>query len=184
MSKTFETVSSLLNSLEITENQKEEQLRYINEHNLSRMLTTLRCRENLSQTELAKRMKCGQSRIAKLEHKEDRKITIGDLIDFSESLDLDLSISFMPKRMKFVDRIKMHAFEIQDLLKKLVCLSKDDEQITKAVNSFHDECLINMLNLICDSKKNLEQSEHKLNIITPLEIEEMIAEENLQLTSV
>lgn len=180
MNKKYKTVSDLIKSMDLPEKQKKEHVDYINARRLSRLLTVMRAKNGLNQKQAAEKCGCTQSRISKLEYKEDRKITIGELLDYSDALGLDLSVQFTPKKMKIVDRVKMHTFQIEQQLQRLVKLSKGDQEMEKAVSGFHNECLTNMLSIIGKSQKAIRPAKEKeLTVVGPAEIEQMIEEEGV-----
>ena len=180
MSKKHKSVSDLIKSMDLPEERKKEQIDYINARRLSRLLTVIRVKKGMNQQQAAEKCGCTQSRISKLEYKEDRKITIGELLDYSDALDLDLSVMFLPKKMKIVDRVKLHAFQIEQLLQRLVKLSKGDKKMGKAVSAFHNECLVNMLSIVGKSQKGIRaRKEKELTVVGPQEIEQMIEVEGV-----
>ena len=175
MTKKFKNVSDLIKSMDFPEERKKEQVDFINARHLSRLLTVMRTKKGMNQKQAAEKCGCTQSWISKIEYKEDRKITIGELLDYSDALGLEMSVVFLPKKMKIVDRVKLHAFEIEKLLQRLIKLSKGDKQMEKAATAFHSECLVNMLNIIGTSHKSIRPRKNKeLSVIGPPEIEQMI----------
>ncbi len=178
MTKKYSSVSDLIKSIDLPDEEKKEQIDYINARSLSRLLTVMRVKKGMNQQQAAE--KCGgtQSRISKLEYKEDRKITIGELLDYSDALGLDLFVQFTPQKIKIVDRVKMHAFQIEQLLQRLVKLSKGDKEMEKAAASFHGECLVNLLSIVGKSQKSIRPHKGKqLTVVGPPELEQMIEEE-------
>jgi hypothetical protein len=125
---------------------------------------------------------CTMSRISKLEYKEDRKINIGELLDYSDALDMEMSVVFLPKKLRIVDRVKLHAAQIEHLLNRLVSLSQGDKGMAKAVDAFHGECLANMFSIIGKSQKSLRpRKKQGLNVIGPQEVEQFIEEEKVSI---
>ena len=178
MSKKYKNVSDVIKSMDLPKEQKKEQIEYLNSRRLSRLLTVMRAQKGMNQQKAAEKCGCTQSRISKLEYKEDRKITIGELLDYSDALDLEMSVVFLPKKLKIVDRVKLHAAQIEHLLQRLVSLSKGDKAMAKAVDAFHGECLTNMLSIIGKSQKGMRPRKGKgLNVIGPPEVEQLIEEE-------
>jgi predicted XRE-type DNA-binding protein len=181
MSKKYKNVNDLIQSMDLPEAQKKEQVDYINNRRLSRLLTVMRSQKGMSQREAAQKCECTQSRISKLEYKEDRKITIGELLDYSDALDLEMSLVFLPKKLRIVDRVKLHAAQIEYLLHRLVSLSKGDDAMGKAVDAFHNECLVNMFSIIEKSKKAMRiRKEKGFTVIGPPEVEHLIEKENVR----
>ena len=175
MNRKYKSASDLIKSMDLPKEQKKEQIDCINNRRLSRLLTTMRSQQGMNQQQAAEKCGCTQSRISKLEYKEDRKITIGELLDYSDALGMEISVLFLPKKMKIVDRVKLHAFQIEQLLHRLIKLSKGDKQMEKAVSAFHNECLVNMLSIIGKSQKAIQpRKERELSVIGPQELEQMI----------
>lgn len=178
MNKKYKSVSDLIKSMDLPKERQQEQIDYINARRLSRLLTVMRSQQGMNQQQAAEKCGCTQSRISKLEYKEDRKITIGELLDYSDALGLDLSVMFLPKKMKIVDRVKLHAFRIEQLLQRLVKLSKGDKKMEKAAASFHGECLVNLLSIVGNSQKAIRPKKGKeLTVVGPQDIEQIIEEE-------
>ncbi len=182
MSKRYGNVVDVLQSMDIPEDQKKRQAEYIKARQLSRLLTVMRSHKKMSQKQAAEKTGWSQGRVSKLETKEDRQIAVGDLLDYSNALGLEMSIVFLPQGMKIVDRVKLHAFEIIKLLQRLVKLSKGDGAMGKAVHQFHDECLNNLIGMIDDSQKSIRtRPEKELRVIGPAQIEQMIEDEEADL---
>ena len=180
MNKKYKSVNDLIKSMDLPQDQQQEQIEYINSRHLSRILTLMRTQKGMNQQAAAEKCGCTQSRISKMEYKEDRKITIGELLDYSDALDMEMSLVFLPKKLRIVDHVKLHAAQIENLLKRLVSLSRGDKAMAKAINSFHSECLTNMLSIIGKSQKSMRpRKKHELNVIGPQEVEQLIEEETV-----
>ena len=181
MNKKYKSVSDLIKSMDLPKERQQEQIDYINARRLSRLLTVMRSQQGMNQQQASEKCGCSQSRISKLEYKEDRKITIGELLDYSDALGMDMSVMFIPKKLKIVDRVKMHAFQIEQLLQRLVKLSKGDKKMEKAATAFHSECLVNMLSIVGNSQKAIRPSKEKeLTVVGPQDIEQMIEGESVE----
>jgi hypothetical protein len=117
-----------------------------------------------------------------LETKEDRQVSVGDLLDYSDALGMEMSLVFLPKRMKIVDRVKIHAFEMFKLLQRLVKLSKGDHKMEQGVDQFHEECMNNLIRMIDDSQKTLSaKTKRELTVIGPPQMEQMMEKEDADL---
>ncbi len=182
MAKRYTSVTDILKSMDIPAAQKKRQVEYLKARQLSRLLTVMRSQKKMSQKQASEQMGWSQGRVSKLETKEDRQISVGDLLDYSNALGLDMSIMFLPHKMRLVDRVKIHAFEIKELLQRLVKLSAGDKGMEKAADLFHDECLVNMIGMIDDSQKSIpRRSKKELIVIGPPQVEQMIEEEEAEL---
>lgn len=157
MAKQYKTVAEMVQAMDLPAAQKKRQIEYLHARRLSRMLAVMRAQKEMSQTQASRKLGWSQGRVSKLEKKEDRAVSVGDLLDYSEMLGMQLSISFQPSKMKIVDQIKTHASEMQALMQRLVRLCKgDDKAMTDGVERFHDECLVNLMGMITGSKKSLK----------------------------
>jgi len=92
MSERYRNVNELIESIDMSAKQKQALKGFVDERSLSRSLTILRAKSGLNQKEVAERCGCTQSRISKLECKEDHKITVGELRDYLDSLGFDLQV--------------------------------------------------------------------------------------------
>jgi transcriptional regulator with XRE-family HTH domain len=182
MTKRYDNVTDVLKSMKLPEAQKKRQAAYIKSRQLSRLLTVMRAQKEMSQKEAAEKLTWSQGRVSKLESKEDRQISVGDLLDYSNALGMDMSLVFLPKRMRIVDRIKVHAFEMIELLQRLARLSKGDASMEQGVHQFHDECMGNLMHMLESSKKTMRaKSSKELTVIGPPQLEEMIEKEQSSL---
>ncbi len=180
MNKKYKSVNDLIQSMDLPKEQQQEQMDYINSRRLSRLLTVMRSRKGMNQQKAAKKCGCTQSRISKLEYKEDRKITIGELLDYSEALDMEMSVVFLPRKLRIVDHVKLHAAQIEHLLRYLVKLSKGDADMEAAADNFHNQCMKKMISIIEKSQKSLRSRKGKgLTVIGPPEVEQLIEEETV-----
>lgn len=130
--------------------KKETDKRVLVDH-----LLALRGAKGLSQEDIAKHFGCSQSKISKLENGVDEDLRIGDLLSYCDAIGLDLSIGTSPKGHTAIDRIKQHAFCIQDELVQMVDLADDDEEILEGVAKAHVEVLFNLIQLISKSADKL-----------------------------
>lgn len=182
MAKRYGSVADVLHSMDIPEEQKKRQAQYLKARQLSRLLSVLRSQKKLSQMQAAEKLGWSQGRVSKLEAKEDRAVSVGDLLDYANALDLEMSIVFLPRGMKMVDRIKIHASEMYRLLQRLVKLSKGDHGMERAVHHFHDECMNNLTKMVGGSQKSMSITPRKeLTVIGPSQIEQMIENEKASL---
>lgn len=177
MTKKYTTVADVIKSMDLPAAQKKRQVDYIKARQLSRLLTVMRTQKKMSQNQASKKLGWSQGRVSKLETKEDRQISIGDLLDYSDALDMELSLVFLPKKMKIVDRMKLHACEMIKLLQHLVKLSKGDEKMERSVEQFHDECLMKIIDMVGDSQKSIRSKTKELTVIGPPQVEQILEEE-------
>lgn len=141
---------------------------YLGERQVSRILYGLRCKADLSQTQLAKRVGTSQSRISKLEQSTDQNMKLGDLEAYAEALGMQVQIRFS-RPMTAVDRIKSSALEIKEQFVLLAKLAQDDHKIREGVGDFFLEYLWNVFYLFQGGWKILAVRKEE----TPEELEQL-----------
>ena len=114
-------------------------------------------RQGKSQKDIADAFGCSQSRISKLENGTDEEMRLGDLSGYLEALGLESSMLIVKANWQAMDQIKYHAFEIQRCLTRLADLAKDDHAIDQGVAHAHVETLVNVINIISNSAKDLPE---------------------------
>ena len=139
----------------------------IERQRLATILFTMRCRAGVAQEKLSKSVGRSQSWVSKLEHADTESISVKDLELYSRALALNLVITFQ-KSMSAAESVKYHFFQIKKHLDGLIALAKDDEEIRKGVDAFHNEWLANTLKHFLAGKMRLAQS--KETAARPLEV--------------
>jgi len=175
MSKKFNTINEMLEGL--SEEQKFEEVtkKQIEGKQISKFLTLLRCRERLTQKQIAKKIGCTQSKISKIETSFDNELSISDLIDYAKALNLKLELGYRKSSVKIVDLIKYHASKISKYLNQLVDLAKDkkDDDIAEGVDRFLGEAVYNMIRISVEpyakllKAKNIRKKEKQMIHISP-----------------
>jgi len=181
MIKDFRNVKEMIKGLSEDDKFKESALSEIENKTIAKFLFTLRCKHNLTQKQLADKIGCTQSRISKIEGAYNNEITIKDLSDYGEALNLQLEIGYRNKGLKIVDSIKYHAFKIKGYLERLVDLVEGDEAASKELIKFHLEAYANLaiftLKNIPGLQKSLEPVKEPIHLSSP---EDNILEETDQ----
>ena len=158
MTKKFKNVADLIKGLSEDATFKDEALKQISENRLGKFLALLRCQHRLTQKELADKIGCTQGRISKIESAKNDSLSIGDFIDYGNALGLELELGFRDKKMRWVDMVKYHAFQMQRYLNHMVEVAKQDKAMETGVLDFHVETLKNVPRMILDSMSRLSQS--------------------------
>jgi transcriptional regulator with XRE-family HTH domain len=125
--KTYSSVEEMVRAVSSKEFADEFE-GYAAERRLVTELMALRA--GLSQKDIAKRMKCSQSRISKLEKSTDRELRLADVVDYANALGLNLGIRLFSPR-PIADQIKAHALKIKDLLDRLAGTARDDAAVAR-----------------------------------------------------
>lgn len=144
MGKTYSNITDLINDLDADKRFKEKTIKYIENHSFSKYLSYLRCASNLTQEQLAKKIKCSQSRISKIESSPNDKTTIKDLADYGMALNKRMLIRYEDNDIKIVNLIKHHAFQIKHLLDKLASFPKGDKKMDEEISKFFAEAYFNI----------------------------------------
>ena len=113
--------------------QAERTIRIIQERTIIDHLMAMRSSLDMSQHDLAAKMKCTQSRISKLENGKDDDLTIGAFRDYARALGLNMCIQLYRDTPKIADQIRYHALSIEKLFKQIAKVAKDDHAITQGV---------------------------------------------------
>ena len=144
----------------------------ISSRKLSKLLFSLRCKNGLTQKELAEKSGMTQSKISKIEHAADRDLSIGEILDYCQALKFHLNVAVMPTDMKLPGMVKFHWLETQRHLKRILELSDGDEIMEKEAKSFMLEATYNISNglMAClDRFLPKQADEEPLNVLTPSE---------------
>ena len=114
----------------------------------------LKC--DLSQDDVAKRLKRSQSKVSKFEHSSDADTRLGDVIDYAKATGLVLTLSLSEKGKSAVDEIKYHAFRIKELLEHIVTLAGNDVAMIDGAKHFVAlEVPLNLLKIVVDVASKL-----------------------------
>ena len=122
-----------------------------------RALFAMRSARNVSQAEIAKQLKCTQSRVSKIENGVDTDLSVGELEAYAKALDCDVMLTFQKRHSTAVDRVKQHAFAIKRELDQMARLAGNDSTVQKGVASFFGEAFFNIVRMISESAKSLPE---------------------------
>lgn len=177
MAKQFKNVADLITGLSEDENFKKDAIKHISENGLGKFLAFLRCEHRLTQKAIAEKIGCTQGRISKIESAKDDSLSIRDFIDYGNALGLELEIGFRSKKMKWVDMVKYHAFQMQRYLNNIVQVAKEDKALEEGALNFCFETLRNVPVLILNAMSKLPnarfnkpvRSKTKVHISRPIQ---------------
>lgn len=122
---------------------------------LVRSLIVMRCFKEVSQVDLAKRMKCAQSKVSKIESSVDADLNFGDVVRYSNALGQAVSLRISPAGKSGADRIRFHVDCIKREVDRLVELAGDDKTIGDGVEALALRMVGDMVQLIEKSLQNL-----------------------------
>lgn len=163
MDQRISTISDLMNDMGIEKETAKQVTENIKNYSISQYLTILRAKANLSQAEMAKKLRTSQSFISKLESASNDQIKIDDMCSFLAALGYETTIT-IARPQNIAQKIKSTYCQLVDLVKDLQKYAVNDETILKGVASFEIEATHNMLNL---ASMLIESSSAKLEKIHP-----------------
>ena len=129
--------------------EPEEKKRFeehLNSRKLAKALFALRCKSGKTQKEIAEKIGTTQSKISKIEHAKDCDLAIGEILDYCKAIDIQLNIGFTHAGFSLVNKVKFHWFEIQKSIQEIQKISKGDDAMEKAAQSFTLEAAYNISN--------------------------------------
>ena len=179
MDQRISTISDLMNEMGVGKETAQQVTENIKNYSISQNLTILRAKANLSQSEMAKKMKTSQSFISKLESASNDQIKIDDMCSFLATLGYETTIT-ISKPQNIAQKIKASYCQLVDLVKELQKYAVNDDAILEGIASFEIEATHNMLNL---ASMLIESSSAKLDKIHPRQEPKIILQnENMNKT--
>jgi transcriptional regulator with XRE-family HTH domain len=163
MDQRISTISDLMNEMGVEKETVKQVTENIKNYSISQNLTILRAKANLSQSEMAKKMKTSQSFISKLESASNDQIKVDDMCTFLATLGYETTIT-ISKPQNIAQKIKASYCQLVDLVKELQKYAVNDDAILEGIASFEIEATQNMLNL---ASMLIESSSAKLDKIHP-----------------
>ena len=157
MAKRYKSVLAAVQSLIDDRQFQEEFEQQVASKQLSKTLFAMRCRKGFTQSEMAEKLGCTQSRVSKIENTVVEKIRVSDIVAYTQVLDMGLSINFRGSTSA-VDCVKFHAFQIKKYLDDLAEMAHRDDDVLEGVKKFYIECLHNVLVLIKNSADKLPKA--------------------------
>ena len=189
MQKQYNKVSDLVKDVSKSKKVSEGVAEEIGNRSLSKFLFFLRCEYKLTQAMLAKKMNCTQSRISKIESSYNSDLSVKDLLDYGEALDMQLDLGYRQKNAKITDMIKYHVIRTKEYLLMLTDMVKGDKSMNDGVLNFMKECLYNFMDGVAKSlqklevKKNIAKPQGPIHISPPLQDKEIMEKEDLRKVS-
>src|SRR3972149_3430742 len=111
----------------------------INRRQIVRGLATLRNSKNITQEEIAEKMRCAQRRVSKIENGLDDDLRLSDILAYLKVLNYNAEISLLPSDMTVVGEIKYYARQMNKAFDKLTSLALKDDTIREGIAKFYNE---------------------------------------------
>lgn len=138
----------MLESVSDDKEFNQEVQAHISERRIVKVLQALRTAKGVSQSEIAKQLKCSQSRLSKLENGIDNDLRLGELEAYAKAMECDIHIVFTNRNSRAIDRIQNYAGMMHAELLRLAKLAKRDEEVAQGVAATFGEVLINQMKLL------------------------------------
>jgi len=176
--KRYKSVSELIEDTFDDDPQFVDDLKtQINRRQIVRGLATLRNSKNITQEEIAEKMRCAQSRVSKIENGLDDDLRLSDILAYLKVLNYNAEISLLPSDMTVVGEIKYYARQMNKAFDKLTSLALKDDTIREGIAKFYNEALVNLMAIVVSSANKLPKSKSPMPNIR-LSFNEEIAQEN------
>ncbi|MCA8991946.1 MAG: helix-turn-helix domain-containing protein [Planctomycetaceae bacterium] len=145
------------------ESLKEDAVERISERSIISDLIALRATHDVSQSDIAEKMGCTQSRVSKLERGIDSDLRLSDIAAYMACCGYTFSAHMIPSSWTLMDKIKHHAFQIVNELETMCKLSKGDEVMEAGAARSHVETLTNLVKLVLESAVKIPCVETRLS---------------------
>lgn len=175
MDQRISTISDLMKEMGVEKETAKQVSENIKNYSISQNLAILRAKANLSQSEMAKKMKTSQSFISKLESASNNQIKVEDMCTFLAMLGYETTIT-ISKPQNIAQKIKASYCQLVDLVKELKKYALNDEAILEGIANFETEAARNVLDL---ASMLIESSSSKFNKIHPRQEPQIILQNEI-----
>ena len=122
---------------------------HLADYNVSRTLCALRCSQNMTQAELAKRAGCTQSKISRIENSRNDRLKFEDLAIYARAFNMQVSIDFAQESTA-ADAIGRLARQVSNSLDEVADRVQHEKAAGEGAKQSYEEFLFNMLDLFMD----------------------------------
>jgi len=150
----YASVSELLHKEKVSKGVRAEVSALNAQTVVVRQLASLRAHAGMSQTELAKKIGCTQSRISKIEASKDEDITLSVIRDYVQATESQLGL-FCGKPVSHVEAVKNHALSIRRHLESLADIAQKHDELDPHIQGFFGEAFFNILNILAECQSQL-----------------------------
>jgi len=126
---------------------------HLAQRQIIKYLMVLRASAQMSQKDIADKLRCTQSRVSKLENSTDGDLRLGDFAGYATALGYKTEILLIPEKWTTVDEVKYHACCIKNCLDHLAGLAEKDQSIAAGVVGFFAEAKMNLGRIIQDAAR-------------------------------
>jgi transcriptional regulator with XRE-family HTH domain len=153
--KGFASVSEMMADISADESFNAGFEERLQSRQIVKSLAAMRTAKGVSQEDIARELKCSQSKISKLESGTDAELQLRDLEAYGRVLGQQFQILVSKRAMPLAERVKYHAFGVRDAFMKLVRLAHKDDQIVQGVAKLHVEAFVNIMKFLQQTSSQL-----------------------------
>ena len=129
--KRFSNVADLVRHVSEDKEQAEKTARKIEQMNIVNFLVGLRTAQELSQSDVAEKIGCTQSKVSKLENGIDSNLNIGDVNAYARAIGFEMTIVLGKKERTLVQQIDFHINAVQRLMARLGQFVGENDGLTE-----------------------------------------------------
>lgn len=168
--KRYPNVAHMIRDVSEDKKLAEDTAAKIESQSIVNFLIGLRTVHNLSQSEMAKKMGCTQSKISKLERGADDNLSIGDFRAYTQARGLEMTINLSKKGQTIANRVNAHTFAVRRLMIRAAELSgHQDGSIAKGSRKLLISTIGNLAEAMGVSLKVLQNAIDALPTKLPIE---------------
>lgn len=163
IAKTYQSVDEMIRDV-VGDRFADELVEKDKARRLAKSLTALRCSQGMSQTALARRMRCGQPKVSKIEAARDEDLSFGDLVAYTKALGVPLHIALRPEPTKGDRRIQTHLAGIKHELGELAALTAPDgDEPANELESFALELMQSLVSTVGIAAERLPREDEPVD---------------------
>jgi transcriptional regulator with XRE-family HTH domain len=186
--KQYSSVLDLVKDSSSEKSFAEDLDQEIKNRRISKALFAMRCKAGLTQSDIARKMKCSQGKVSKIENATDMQLSIDDIAAYSSAVGMRLEIGFSDFRMTMVDKVKWHFFQLKRLINDMLKMAKGDGAVERGVAQFTTEAFVNVTMGLADcvrrARPTREEKKQAIHVSNPVSIEDLQPREAGDLSAV
>lgn len=177
MAEQYKNVVELINDVSDDKDFNKSVEEEIKTRKIAKTLIAMRCKAELNQAEVAKKIGCTQGKISKMENSLNADFSIGDLVKYCAAVNMRLEVGFFDRRLNMTDKVKYCYFQLKALLDKIIEMAKGDETMERGVEKFAREAFVNinfgLIECLERAKVKKEIAAPPLHVSTPVNLGEV-----------
>jgi transcriptional regulator with XRE-family HTH domain len=155
--KQYNDVSQMVRDTALSPEFADEFEKLLADRRLIKKLLIMRASQALSQQDIAKKLKCTQSRVSKLENSIDSDLRLGDILSYSKAAGFRAQITFFKENLTLAEEAKYHFFRTAELMQRLAVLAQVSPDIANGIARFFNEVGYNFMMMILEKADSLPE---------------------------